>query len=169
MHRWLHEVSRLVEVTLGNPDSLAKLVLLALGTIAVFVAMLGRVGEMMKVTKPGERALSVFSLSTGLFFLLWAAFNLHVAPKVSSSGVRTTVVVLFAVLVVCAVSVPLVCYVQKASYLRGLVSVLASVGGALLAIVAMTYVLEALWLVKSGVNPTPINASNYPLSDFFMK
>ena len=169
MNRWLHEVSRLIEVALGNPDSLAKLILLSLGAIAAFVAILGRAGEMMKVTKPGERAVAVFSSSAGLFVLAWAAFNLHVAPKVSSSGVRATIVVVLAILVLCAVSVPLVCYVQKASYVRGLVSVLVSVVGTMLAIVLMTYVLEAVWLAKSKISPKPINSKSYPLSDFFMK
>ena len=169
MNRWLHEITKLIEAALGNPDSLAKLILLALGTAAVFVAILGRVGDLMKVTKPGERALAVFSSSAGVFFLSWAAFNLHIAPKVSSAGLRATVVVLLGVLVLCAVSVPLICYTQKATYLRGLASMLISVVGTMFAVVAMTYVLEAVWLAKAKISPKPISSDSHTLSDFFLK
>jgi carbon starvation protein CstA len=129
MNLWIAECLKIVRITLGNPTSNMELgVFIALGAIALVFAI-HKIADLLGAHQASTiRATLITIISVAVMLAAVAAVNIYVTPKLAHHHtICKYLPIATAVVVFLVVSTPMMCLIQKTSYLSGFFSLVLSV------------------------------------------
>ena len=137
MDTWLTHFNNLLIWLLADPSTPVELVALSIAGALAFVLVLTKVGDLLGVgISSAGRSLAILIVTLATWFFVAGAASIYLGPEVSPS-IAAWLSPVAAALVLLVISAPLMMFLQKSKYLKGLVlmvlSIAAAVGVILLA------------------------------------
>lgn len=128
---WKVEISRIIRLATGNPESITELVTVLIIAAGACVIVLNIVGNLLKFPMINMKR-SIWILAIGLLavIVVTTAVNLYLAPHLANESLRRWLPVVAATVVLLAIIVPSACLLYNAPYFKALFSVLLSVAAA---------------------------------------
>jgi hypothetical protein len=128
MEIWKAEIMRVIDSLLGHPPSHMEAVVLGTLTLIVFYVALGMVADGFKIPMSyRSRTLVVTAVTLAAMLAAVVASNLYLQPRLSSLDMKHYAPWAAAVLALLVIAVPAMCFLQKANYFQGTVSLLLSI------------------------------------------
>jgi hypothetical protein len=127
MDVWLRELSDIIQVLLGRPQTLVEYTVLLMLSVVVLLFVMYMVGSGMRIPNLGlfRRTLA---MAIGLFFLIcvWVGVNMYVLPHVEVSWLRLALSIGLPVLSTIVVIVPVQQTILRSGYGATLITFVAS-------------------------------------------
>ena len=134
MDRWITALEQMVTLVLGNPSTPMEQGAIAGLSFLALVIVISRAGSAFGIPNTGMAhsiIVGVLGVAAGLLATVVATFYV---PQWSNSELRIWILVGAVAIASVVVIVPLMCLLQKASYMAGLLTWLVSLGAAALVI-----------------------------------
>ncbi len=145
MEIWLRELSEIVHLLLGNPDTLVEYIVLLVLVVAVLLVAMYLVGSATRIPNLGLfRRTIALVVGGSCLMCVWVAVQKHLLPYVETEWLRHVVSIGIPVLAGLLVVIPLQQSIFHSSYSSTLITFVASVALAGLFVILAHAVLGAV-------------------------